>query len=86
MKQVMGLNAALDDVLPATRPAGDGKRPAGQRRGEIANLLWPWINEKDQLITFPEWVTKNSKEHVFPYGGIVAGILDGIGICKFTPP
>jgi integrase len=47
----------------------------GQRRGEIANLRWPWINEKERVITLPEWVTKNSKEHIFPYGDLVAGIL-----------
>jgi integrase len=50
----------------------------GQRRGEIANLRRPWIDEKERTITLPEWVTKNSKEHVFPYGDKVAAILDGI--------
>jgi len=50
----------------------------GQRRGEIANLRRPWINAKDRTITLPEWVTKNSKEHVFPYGDKVAAILDSI--------
>ncbi len=50
----------------------------GQRRGEIANLRRPWINEKEQTITLPESVTKNSKEHTFPYGPLVAAILDTI--------
>jgi integrase len=50
----------------------------GQREGEIANLRRPWINEKEQTITLPEWVTKNSKEHTFPYGNMVAGILEGV--------
>jgi integrase len=50
----------------------------GQRRGEIANLRWPWINEKDKTITLPEWITKNSKEHTFPYDGEVQKILDTI--------
>ena len=45
---------------------------------EIANLRRPWINEKERTITLPEWVTKNSKEHTFPYGELVAGILDTI--------
>jgi integrase len=47
----------------------------GQRRGEVANLRWPWINEKDQTITLPEWICKNSKEHTFAYDGMVAAIL-----------
>jgi integrase len=47
----------------------------GQRRGEIANLRWPWIDEKERIIVLPEWVTKNSKEHAFPYGQLVADIL-----------
>jgi integrase len=50
----------------------------GQRVGEIANLRRPWINEKQRLITLPEWLTKNSKEHVFPYGDLVAELLDKI--------
>jgi integrase len=50
----------------------------GQRECEIANLRRPWINEKEQTITLPEWVTKNSKEHTFPYGDMVAEILEGI--------
>jgi integrase len=50
----------------------------GQRRGEIANLRRPWINEKEQTITLPDWVTKNSKEHTFPYNGMVAAILDAV--------
>jgi integrase len=50
----------------------------GQREGEIANLRRPWINEKVQTITLPEWLTKNSKEHTFPYGELVADILEGI--------
>jgi integrase len=50
----------------------------GQRRGEIANLRRPWINEKEKTITLPEWLTKNSKEFIFPYGDMVAGILDTV--------
>jgi len=50
----------------------------GQRRGEIANLRRSWINEKQRTITLPEWVTKNSKEHCFPYGDMVAAVLDTI--------
>jgi integrase len=50
----------------------------GQRRGEIANLRWPWINERDRLITLPDWLTKNHKEHVFPYGDTTAAILETV--------
>jgi integrase len=50
----------------------------GQRRGEIANLRRPWINPAQRLITLPEWVTKNGREHTFPYGELTARILDTI--------
>jgi integrase len=50
----------------------------GQRRSEIANLRRPWINEKEQTITLPEWLTKNSKEHTFPYGQLVADVLETV--------
>jgi len=56
----------------------------GQRRGEIANLRRSWIDEKARTITLPEWATKNGKVHTFPYGDLVAAILDGIPITDPT--
>jgi integrase len=50
----------------------------GQRRTEIGSLRRTWINEKEQTITLPEWLCKNSKEHTFPYNGVVAAVLDTI--------
>ena len=50
----------------------------GQRRTEIANLRRPWINPEDRTITLPDSITKNGREHTFPYGDLVAGILEGI--------
>ncbi len=50
----------------------------GQRRGEIANLRRTWINPAERLITLPEWITKNGRVHVFPYGDMTARILDTI--------
>ncbi len=50
----------------------------GQRRGEIAALRWPWLNEKDRTITLPDSVTKNGREHTFPYGRMVAGVLETV--------
>ena len=50
----------------------------GQRRGEIANLRRPWINEQERTITLPDWLTKNNRTHVFPYGDMVAELLETI--------
>jgi len=50
----------------------------GQRRGETANLRWPWIDEKERTITLPEWITKNKKEHTFPYDDMTAAILETV--------
>jgi integrase len=50
----------------------------GQRQGETANLRWPWINEVERLITLPDWITKNGKEHTFPYGDMTASILETV--------
>jgi integrase len=50
----------------------------GQRKGEIAALRWPWIDQKAQTITLPggeDGVTKNKLEHTFPYDGRVSAIL-----------
>lgn len=50
----------------------------GQRKSEIANLRRTWIDPKDQTITLPEWVCKNSREHTFPYGEMVAAELETV--------
>jgi integrase len=47
----------------------------GQRRGEIAWLRRPWINQKERTITLPDTVTKSKREHTFPYGDLTAQIL-----------
>src|SRR5262249_14732448 len=50
----------------------------GQRRGEIAGLQWPWIDETARTITLPDWLTKNKVEHCFPFGDMTAHILHAI--------
>jgi integrase len=50
----------------------------GQRRGETAWLHRSWINEKERTLTLPDWVTKNKREHVFPYGDMAARIFEDI--------
>ena len=50
----------------------------GQRRGEIAALEWEWIDEKSRIITLPDSITKNAREHAFPYGPTVAAVLKTI--------
>jgi integrase len=50
----------------------------GQRRGEIANLRWPWINTRERTIKLPDWICKNKKEHIFPYGQMTADILEAV--------
>jgi integrase len=50
----------------------------GQRKTEIANLRRTWIDQKNRTITLPEWVCKNSREHTFPYGDMVAAELETV--------
>jgi integrase len=50
----------------------------GQRKTETGSLRWPWINEKDRTITLPDTITKNKKEHTFPYGDLTAAVLASI--------
>jgi integrase len=50
----------------------------GQRKTEIANLRRTWIDQKAKTITLPEWVCKNSREHRFPYGDMVAAELESV--------
>jgi len=50
----------------------------GQRRTEIGSLKWEWINEAGRTITLPASITKNKRMHTFPYGSLVATILEGL--------
>lgn len=50
----------------------------GQRRGEIANLRWQWIDERQRTISFPASATKNKRAHTLPYGDAVAAIFERV--------
>jgi integrase len=50
----------------------------GQRRGEIASLQWTYIDTKARSITLPAAVTKNRRQHTFPFGDAVAEILETV--------
>ncbi len=47
----------------------------GQRRSEIGALRWEYIDRKERTITLPASLTKNRRNHTFPYGSIIEGIL-----------
>jgi integrase len=77
-----------DELRAVLKTALDGTSPfshivallilTGQRRGEIASLRWEWINLTDRTITLPATVTKNKRTHTFPYGDMVAELLERI--------
>jgi integrase len=58
----------------------------GQRRSEIAHLQWAWIKEDEKTITLPSELTKNRREHTFPYGDMTAAILATIPKGKYLFP
>lgn len=47
----------------------------GQRRSEIGNLRWEYVDEKAKTITLPAYETKNNRQHSFPLGAMAAAIL-----------
>jgi integrase len=59
----------------------------GQRRGEISSLRWEYINEADRTITLPASITKNNRQHTFPYGKMTQQILKTIPhLCEYLLP
>jgi integrase len=58
----------------------------GQRRSEISHLEWIWINEDAKTITLPPEITKNGRQHTFPYGHMTAAILATIPRGKYLFP
>src|SRR6266851_4083586 len=58
----------------------------GQRRSEIAHLEWGWFNEDEHTITLPPELTKNGRQHTFPYGDLTAATLATIPKGKYLFP
>ncbi len=50
----------------------------GMRRNEVACLEWEWVDQTDRIITLPSTLTKNKHTHAFPYGDLVAEVLNSI--------
>ena len=47
----------------------------GQRRDEIASLRPEWIDFKNRTITLPPQITKNKRQHTFPFGKLAGAVL-----------
>jgi integrase len=62
----------------------------GQRRTETASLRRSWCDTQRRLITLPDHITKNGREHTFPYGDLVHRLLERqhnlLGGDLFFPP
>lgn len=73
-----------DDEIKAIWRAGEGMFGdivklcllTGQRRSEIAGLRWEWIDLERKTITFPDWFTKNKREHCFPIGNLTKTVVE----------
>jgi len=50
----------------------------GQRRGEVGQLRWQYIDQEKRTITLPAAITKNGRVHMFPYGQAVADVFAAI--------
>jgi integrase len=50
----------------------------GQRRGEISALRLSYLNRIEKLVTLPSPLTKNKREHVFPYGNMAGEVIRSI--------
>lgn len=50
----------------------------GQRRGEITALIEDYIDLDRRLITLPKELTKNNRQHTFPYGQRTLTILSSL--------
>jgi integrase len=51
---------------------------SAQRRTEVANFTWKFIDLQKRTVSLPATLTKNKREHFFPYGPLFATVLDEI--------
>lgn len=47
----------------------------GQRRSQLAALEWAWIDEAEELLTFPAEIMKGNKAHTIPVSDTVLSLL-----------
>ena len=47
----------------------------GLRRTNVAQLRWEYFDRAQRFITLPAEVTKNKRQHIFPYGDLTAAVL-----------
>lgn len=52
----------------------------GQRRGEIAALKWKWIDRKERTINLPANLTKNRRQHVFPFADQTEAVIASLPV------
>lgn len=50
----------------------------GQRRGEVAHFHKDWVNFAARTITIPDQITKNKRQHTFPFGKFTESILKSV--------
>ncbi len=85
-KAVSRERTLTDEELRAVwRAAGQCSRPfsaivrllivSGQRRGEIGGMRREWFDLEARTCTFPSEITKNSRTHHIPIGGIAHALL-----------
>jgi integrase len=70
--------AARDEYL-SPRPRRAAPHRCRQGCGQALSrdeIKWEWIDEAERTITLPASLTKNKRTHKFPYGRIVAEILE----------
>jgi integrase len=77
-----------DELVSVFRTALDGSSTfsgivailvlTGQRRSEVAAIKWEWIDTVERTITLPASLTKNKRTHTFPYGELLAQVLERI--------
>jgi len=73
------LKTVLNAALTGAKPYGDIVALlilTGQRRGEISNLKWEYID--GDLVTLPPAATKNGREHSFPLSPKAVQIINSI--------
>jgi integrase len=75
----------LESVWRATNDLGWPFQPligllilTGQRRAQITELRWSWIDFDQRIIVFPATMMKNAREHLLPMSSSVEAMLQSL--------
>lgn len=84
-REIAAVWRASEAIAPPFRQLIRTMILTGQRRGEVASMLWSELSEDQQLWSMPKEKTKNGKRHIVPLTKVAAEVIFSVPKLAGTP-